>query len=131
MMRTIAVALCCASAMLGVGGAVLVAQADRAPLLQLQFYDCTGPDGTPSTLDVVHIGGGPVLLLADGSGVFVVMESFDVTTNTLRFTTTGLDYNSLLAPVTCLVTFPLIDGNPLSGHILQQTGIVAGPDAIR
>ena len=91
--------------------------------MQLQFYDCTGPDGTPSTFDLVHIGGGPVLLL-DGSGVFVVMESFDVTTNTLRFTTAGLAHNSLLAPVTCLVTFPLIDGNPLSGHILRQTGIV-------
>ena len=122
-MRTIAVALCCASAMLGVGGAVSVAQADP-PLLQLHFYDCTGPDGTPSTFDLVHIGGGPVLLLADGSGVFVVMESFDVTTNTLRFTTAGLAHNSRLAPVTCLVTFPLIDGNPISGHILRQTGIV-------
>jgi hypothetical protein len=91
--------------------------------MPVHFYDCTGPDGTPSTFDLVHIGGGPVLL-ADGPGVFVVMESFDVTTNTLRFTTAGLAYNSRLAPVTCLVTFPLIDGNPLSGHILRQTGIL-------
>ena len=106
---------------IGVSAAVGVARADPSSpkTLVYHFTSCTGPAGTPSSFDAVKSpSNGASLHLTNGTGTFVIEEAFDVTTNTLQFTTPGFDHNNV-ATTTCTLL-----SHPVTGDHLTVTGVI-------
>jgi hypothetical protein len=88
----------------GVLGAQAASAAPSTPAtLTYEFTECEGA-GPASFTAVKQPSGAAGLQLTDGSATFVFMESIDVATNTVEFTTPGFKHNGL-PTVTCLL-FP-------------------------
>jgi hypothetical protein len=97
-----------------------VAAAPSTPrTLTYHFTDCSGPAGTPATIDAVkQPGEAAALHLVDGSGVYVLMEAIDLETGDILFTTPGFDKNDL-PTVTCRLI------HPVTGELSLITGVIA------
>ena len=85
--------------------------------LQLHFFDCTGPAGTPTSFDAEFQVHGAAWHLTDSRQIFEVMIGFDETANTQVVVTYGFNVNAVPA-VTCRVVV-----EP-SGHTFRVTGIL-------
>ena len=96
------------------------AQADALPLT-FDFYDCTGPAGTPSEFSAVRVSSfGPTLAFhrTDGGGIFVVLLFNDADA--------GVDVRPTFAPglaANAVITCSAI--GPLLGHQLTVSGFFA------
>jgi hypothetical protein len=116
-LKAVTAALACAAA---VAATSAPAQADSSPLT-FDFYDCTGPAGTPSQFSAVRVSSLSSTLafqLTDGRGIFVVLL--------FRDETAGVDVRPTFAPglvansvVTCSAVGPLL------GHQLTVSGFFA------
>ena len=85
--------------------------------LQLHFYDCTGPAGTPSSFDAEFQVAGAAWHLTDSQRIFEAMIAFDVTANTPRLFSYGFTVNAV-PTVTCLVVAGV------DGHVFRVTGVL-------
>ena len=99
------------------GAASTPAVADPSSLT-FNFFDCTGPAGTPTTFSAERVSsnsGSLAFHLTDGSGIFVVLQFRDETAgiDTRPTFAPGLDAKSV---VTCSAIGPLL------GHQLTVSG---------
>ena len=85
--------------------------------LQLHFFDCTGPAGTPTSFDAELQVRGAAWHLTDSRQIFEPMIGFDETTNTLVVLTPGFERNAVPS-VTCRSV------RPDSGHVFLLTGVL-------
>lgn len=85
--------------------------------LQVHFFDCTGPAGTPSSFDAELQVIGTAWHLTDSNQIYNVMTSFDETTNTQAVVTYGFDVNAVRA-VTCRAV------RADSGHVFLLIGVL-------
>jgi hypothetical protein len=83
--------------------------------LQLHFFDCTGPAGTPSSFDAEFQVHGAAWHLTDSRQIFEAMIGFDETANTQVVVTPGFNVNAVPA-VTCRVV--------INGHVFRVTGVL-------
>jgi hypothetical protein len=83
--------------------------------LQLHFFDCTGPAGTPSSFDAEFQVHGAAWHLTDSNQIFEAMIGFDETANTQVVLTPGFERNAVPA-VTCRVV--------INGHVFRVTGVL-------
>jgi hypothetical protein len=99
-------------------GAEAASAAPSTPTtLTYVFTDCEGArQGTFSA--VKQPSGAAGLQLTDGSATFVFMESIDVLTGAVEFTTPGFDHNGL-PTVTCLLI------PPNTTQLVRVTGLLA------
>jgi hypothetical protein len=84
--------------------------------LQLHFFDCTGPVGTPSSFDAEFQHAGAAWHLTDSHQIFEAMIGFDETANTEVVVTRGFNVNAVPA-----VTCRFVGQN---GHVFRVTGIL-------
>ena len=84
--------------------------------LQLHFFDCTGPVGTPSSFDAEFQHQGAAWHLTDSNRIFEALIGFDETTNTQVVLTPGFNVNAVPA-VTCRTVGQ-------NGHVFRVTGIL-------
>ncbi len=107
-------ALACASLL--AAGAAAEASADPSTP-SWNFFNCTGPTGTPSSFTALHENSqGSGFLLSDGTVTFVALIFSDLTSG-MEFSPPGQS-SSGIATVTCTVV------NPFSGHTLQISGFL-------
>jgi hypothetical protein len=85
--------------------------------LQAHFFDCTGPEGTPSSFDAEQQKLGAAWHLTDSRQIFEGMIGFDETTNTQVVVTYGFYVNAVPA-VTCRVV------SVVNGHVFRVTGVL-------
>jgi hypothetical protein len=85
--------------------------------LQVLFYDCTGPAGTPSSFYAESQHLGAAWHLTDSRQIFEPMIGFDETTNTLAVVTPGFNVNAVPS-VTCRSV------RVSSGHVFLLTGVL-------
>ena len=85
--------------------------------IQLHFFDCTGPAGTPTSFDAESQKLGAAWHLTDSRQIFVGLIGFDETTNTLEVVTPGFERNAVQA-VTCRAV------RPSTGHVIRVTGVL-------
>jgi hypothetical protein len=119
-LRLCAVALAFLS-VIGAGTVAGVARADPSTPTTLTYYltDCTGPAGTPTTIDAVkQPGEAAAIHLTSGSGTFIFIEAVDVATGTVSFTTPGFTHNDL-PTITCSLI------HPVTGKLVLVTGFIA------
>ena len=83
--------------------------------LQLHFFDCTGPAGTPTSFDVEFQVQGAAWHVTDSRQIFEAMIGFDETANTQVVMTPGFERNAVPA-VTCRVV--------INGHVFRVTGVL-------
>jgi hypothetical protein len=83
--------------------------------LQLHFFDCTGPAGTPTSFDAEFQVHGAAWHLTDSRQIFEAMIGFDETANTQVVVTPGFNINAVPA-VTCRVV--------INGHVFRVTGVL-------
>jgi hypothetical protein len=83
--------------------------------LQLHFFDCTGPAGTPTSFDAEFQVHGAAWHLTDSRQIFEAMIGFDETANTQVVVTPGFNVNAVPA-VTCRVV--------INGHVFRVTGVL-------
>jgi hypothetical protein len=83
--------------------------------LQLYFFDCTGPEGTPVSFDAEFQVRGAAWHLTDSTQIFEAMIAFDETTNTQVVLTPGFDHNAV-PTVTCRTE--------INGHVFLVTGVL-------
>ena len=88
--------------------------------LQVHFFDCTGPAGTPSSFDAELQHPGGAWHLTDSPRIFNAMIAFDETANTLVVVTPGFNVNAVPA-VTCRAVRQF---GPLLGHVFRLTGVL-------
>ena len=84
--------------------------------LQLHFFDCTGPAGTPTSFDVEFQVQGAAWHLTDSRQIFVGLIGFDETANTQVVLTPGFERNAVPA-VTCRFV-------GVNGHVFRVTGVL-------
>ena len=85
--------------------------------LQMHFFDCTGPAGTPSSFDAELQIRGAAWHLTDSRQIFEVMIGFDETANTPVVVTKGFNVNAVPA-VTCRAV------GGVDGHVFRVTGVL-------
>ena len=85
--------------------------------LQAHFFDCTGPEGTPTSFDAELQVIGTAWHLIDSRQIFIGMIGFDETANTLEVVTPGFDVNDVSA-VTCRAV------RASNGHVIRVTGVL-------
>lgn len=85
--------------------------------LQVHFYDCTGPAGTPTSFDAELQHRGAAWHLTDSRQIYEPMISFDETTNTQAVVTYGFNVNAVSA-VTCRAV------NVVNGHVYRLIGVL-------
>jgi hypothetical protein len=83
--------------------------------LQLHFFDCTGPAGTPSSFDAEFQVAGSAWHLTDSNQIFEAMIGFNETTNTQVVLTPGFEKNAVPA-VTCRTV--------VGGQVFLVTGVL-------
>jgi hypothetical protein len=83
--------------------------------LQLHFFDCTGPAGTPSSFDVEFQVAGSAWHLTDSNQIFEAMIGFNETTNTQVVLTPGFEKNAV-PKVTCRTV--------IGGQLFRVTGVL-------
>ena len=83
--------------------------------LQLHFFDCTGPAGTPTSFDVEFQVQGAAWHLTDSRQIFEAMIGFDETANTQVVLTPGFERNAV-PKVTCRTV--------INGHVFRVTGVL-------
>ena len=84
--------------------------------LQLHFFDCTGPAGTPTSFDVEFQVPGSAWHVTDSRQMYIALIGFDETANTQIVMTPGFQRNAVPA-VTCrFVGF--------NGHVFRVTGVL-------
>ena len=83
--------------------------------LQLHFFDCTGPAGTPTSFDAEFQVHGAAWHLTDSRRIFEAMIGFDETANTQVVVTPGFNVNAVSA-VTCRVV--------INEHVFRVTGVL-------
>jgi hypothetical protein len=83
--------------------------------LQLHFFDCTGPAGTPTSFDVEFQVQGAAWHLTDSRQIFIGLIGFDETANTQVVVTPGFERNAVPA-VTCRTV--------VNGHVFRVTGVL-------
>ena len=85
--------------------------------VQVHFYDCSGPAGTPSSFDaeLQHLGG--AWHLTDSRQIFEPMVGFDETANTQAVVTPGFERNAVPS-VTCRAV------SVVNGHVYRLTGVL-------
>ena len=81
------------------------------------FFDCTGPEGTPTSFDAESQHLGAAWHLTDSAQIFVGLIGFDETTNTLVILTPGFERNAVQA-VTCRSV------RASNGHVYRVTGVL-------
>jgi hypothetical protein len=84
--------------------------------LQLHFFDCTGPAGTPTSFDAEFQVNGAAWHLTESRRIFEALIGFDETTNTQVVLTPGFERNAVPA-----VTCRFIGAN---GHVFRVTGVL-------
>ena len=83
--------------------------------LQLHFFDCAGPAGTPTSFDVEFQVQGAAWHLTDSRRIFEAMIGFDETANTYVVLTPGFERNAV-PKVTCRTV--------INGHVFRVTGVL-------
>ena len=83
--------------------------------LQLHFFDCTGPAGTPTSFDVEFQVQGAAWHVTDSRQIFEAMIGFDETANTQVVMTPGFERNAV-PKVTCRTV--------INGHVFRVTGVL-------
>jgi hypothetical protein len=83
--------------------------------IQLHFFDCTGPAGTPTSFDAEFQVHGAAWHLIDSHRIFEAMIGFDETANTPVVDTRGFHVNAV-PQVTCRTE--------INGHVFRVTGIL-------
>ena len=81
--------------------------------LQLHFFDCTGPAGTPTSFDAEFQVHGAAWHLTDSNQIFEGMIGFNETTNTPVLVTHGFHVNAV-PTVTCRT---VVNGMPVKSEI--------------
>ena len=85
--------------------------------LQLHFFDCTGPAGTPTSFDAESEHLGAAWHLTDSPQIFVGLIGFNETTNTQEVVTPGFNVNAVPA-VTCRSV------RVTTGDVVRVTGVL-------
>jgi hypothetical protein len=83
--------------------------------LQLHFFDCTGPAGTPMSFDVEFQVQGAAWHLTDSRQMYIGLIGFDETANTQIVMTPGFERNAVPA-VTCRTE--------INGHVFRVIGVL-------
>lgn len=83
--------------------------------LQLHFFDCTGPAGTPTSFDVEFQVQGAAWHVTDSRQIFEAMIGFNETTNTQVVMTPGFLRNAV-PKVTCRTV--------INGQVFRVTGVL-------
>ena len=83
--------------------------------LQLQFFDCTGPEGTPTSFDVEFQVRGSAWHVTGTRQMFIGLIGFDETANTQVVMTPGFERNAV-PTVTCRTV--------INGHVFRVTGVL-------
>ena len=83
--------------------------------LQLHFFDCTGPAGTPTSFDAESQKLGAAWHLTDSRQIFIGLIGFNETANTQVVRTPGFERNAVPA-VTCRTV--------INGHVFRVTGVL-------
>lgn len=94
-------------AMFAVTTGVAAGHPSTTKTLTYHFTDCSGPVGVPASFDAVkQPGGAAALHLADGRGVFVIMQVVDIETGDVVLSTPGFEHNAV-PTITCRGIHPV------------------------
>lgn len=83
--------------------------------LQLHFFDCTGPAGTPTSFDVEFQVNGAAWHVRDSRQMYIALIGFNETTNTQIVSTPGFERNAVEA-VTCRTV--------INGQVFRVIGVL-------
>ena len=83
--------------------------------IQLHFYDCSGPAGTPASFDAEFQVHGAAWHLTDSHRILEAMIGFDETANAPVVVTHGF-YVNAVPQVTCRTV--------INGHVYSVTGVL-------